>query len=124
MTAPTYKWQPTSVEIARDAGIPIEDVIRFDHNTSPVHPDWALDVITPLAPNLNENPGASYRSIRDAAARFTGLDAETGRILWMNGQDREGWDGLNLFGTRRTHSKGRLAQQMMRSLVAGFLESR
>jgi TolB-like protein len=52
------------------------------------------------------------------------LDAASGQILWMNGQDREGWDGLNLFGTRRTHSKGRLAQQMMRSLVAGFLESR
>jgi len=52
------------------------------------------------------------------------LDAATGQILWMNGQDREGWDGLNLFGTRRTHSKGRLAQQMMRSLVAGFLEGR
>jgi histidinol-phosphate aminotransferase len=76
MTAPTYKWQPTSVEIARDAGIPIEDVIRFDHNTSPVHPDWALDVITPLASNLNEYPGASYRPIRDAAATFTGLEPE------------------------------------------------
>jgi TolB-like protein len=52
------------------------------------------------------------------------IDGGSGQILWMNGQDRGGWDGLNLFGTGRTHSKGRLAQQMMRSLVAGFLESR
>ncbi len=52
------------------------------------------------------------------------LDTASGKILWMNGLDREGWDGQNLFGTGRTHSKGRLAQQMMRSLVAGFLESR
>jgi hypothetical protein len=50
------------------------------------------------------------------------IDAGSGQILWMNGLDREGWDGLHLFGTGRTYSRGRLAQQMMRSLVAGFLE--
>ncbi len=50
------------------------------------------------------------------------IDAGSGQILWMNGLDREGWDGLHLFGTGRTYSRGRLAQHMMRSLVAGFLE--
>jgi TolB-like protein len=52
------------------------------------------------------------------------IDAGSGQIWWMNGLDRGGWDGLNLFGTGRTHSRGRLAQHMMRSLVAGFLEER
>jgi TolB-like protein len=50
------------------------------------------------------------------------IDVRSGQILWMNGQNRGGWDGLNLFGTGRTHSRGRLAQHMMRSLVAGFIE--
>ncbi len=50
------------------------------------------------------------------------IDAGSGQILWMNGMERGGWDGMRLFGTGRTHSLGRLAQQMMRSLVAGFLE--
>jgi hypothetical protein len=50
------------------------------------------------------------------------IDASSGQILWMNGQDRGGWDGLRLFGTGRTHSRGRLAEHMMRSLLAGFLE--
>jgi TolB-like protein len=52
------------------------------------------------------------------------IDAESGQIRWMHGQHRSGWDGLNPFGTGRTHSRGRLAQHMMRSLVAGFLEDR
>ena len=52
------------------------------------------------------------------------IDARSGQIGWMHGQHRGGWDGLNLFGTGRTHSRGRLAQHMMRSLVAGFLEDR
>lgn len=50
------------------------------------------------------------------------IDAGSGQIQWMNGQARSGWDGLNLFGTGRTHSRGRLAQHMMRSLVAAFFE--
>lgn len=76
MTIPVYEWQPTSVEIARDAGIDIGDVVRFDHNTSPIHPDWALAVVAPLVDRLNEYPGASYQSIRDAAAVFTGLEPD------------------------------------------------
>jgi TolB-like protein len=52
------------------------------------------------------------------------IDAGSGQIQWMNGQDRGGWDGLNLFGTGRTHSRGRLAQHMMRSLVAAFFEEK
>jgi hypothetical protein len=52
------------------------------------------------------------------------IDAASGQILWMNGLERSGWDGMNPFGTGRTHSLGRLAQQVMRSLIAGFLDPR
>lgn len=84
-TAPVYKWQPTSVEIAAAAGIPVSEVIRFDHNTSPTSPVWASDLAAIHARGLNEYPGASYRSIREAAGRFVGLEPE--RILPGAGAD-------------------------------------
>lgn len=49
------------------------------------------------------------------------VDAETGSILWMNGQERSGWKPAGAFGTGRIYARGRLAESMMRSLVAGFL---
>ena len=84
-TAPTYKWQPTSVEIAAAAGIPVTDVVRFDHNTSPLAPEWASELAGMQARGLNEYPGASYRSIREAAGRFVGLEAD--RIMPGAGAD-------------------------------------
>lgn len=75
-SVPVYRWQPTSVEIAAAAGLPVEAVVRFDHNTSPVSPRWASEIAAAHAGRLNEYPGASYRTIRDAAARFTGLAPE------------------------------------------------
>jgi histidinol-phosphate aminotransferase len=75
-TAPTYKWQPTSVEIAAAAGIAVRDVVRFDHNTSPMTPEWASELAAFHARALNEYPGASYRSIREAAAGYVGLEPD------------------------------------------------
>lgn len=76
MSAPTYKWQPTTVEISRRYGIPVEQVIRFDHNTSPFSTDWAPSIVAPMARSLNEYPGASYMPLRDAAAAYLGTTAE------------------------------------------------
>ncbi len=73
-TAPRYKWQPTTAEIARMAGISPREVVRFDHNTSPFPTDWAAGVAAAAAPGLNEYPGASYLPIRRAAGRLVGLD--------------------------------------------------
>ena len=73
MTIPRYKWQPTTAEIAAVAGIAAEDVIRFDHNTTPAPTDWAAEVVAQAAANLNEYPGASYLGIRQAAAARHGL---------------------------------------------------
>ncbi len=52
------------------------------------------------------------------------LDAETGAILWWNGQDRTGWDRSRALGLGRVHASGALAEEVMGSLVASFLEPR
>ncbi|MDK1019240.1 MAG: histidinol-phosphate transaminase [Actinomycetota bacterium] len=76
MTAPRYRWQPTTAEIAERYGLDESDVIRFDHNTSPFSTDWAPALIAPMARRLNEYPGALYSEIREAAAGYLGVDSE------------------------------------------------
>lgn len=76
MTIPRYKWQPTTAEIAAAAGIDPSQVIRFDHNTTPWPTEWAVELATAAARTLNEYPGASYFSLRQAAARRHGLEPE------------------------------------------------
>ncbi len=76
MTVPRYKWQPTTPEIARNAGIAPSAVVRFDHNTSPFSTEWAVDVAVAAARSLNEYPGASYLPIREAAGALHGLAPE------------------------------------------------
>jgi histidinol-phosphate aminotransferase len=76
MTAPRYKWQPTTDEIARDAGIAPSEVVRFDHNTSPFPTRWATELAAQAAGSLNEYPGASYYPIREAAGKLVGLPPE------------------------------------------------
>ena len=76
MSAPVYQWQPTTLEIAARAGIDPSEVIRFDHNTSPLTPDWAPSVAAEVAVGLNEYPGADYRPLRSAIAAYTGTDPE------------------------------------------------
>ncbi len=76
MTAPKYKWQPTTADIAAKYGIPVDQIVRFDHNTSPFSTDWAPNIVAPMARSLNEYPGASYLPLREAAARYLGTTAE------------------------------------------------
>lgn len=52
------------------------------------------------------------------------LDAESGRILGLDGQDRRGWDQERLFRSGRIYAAGTLAEEMMQSLVAGWLTPR
>jgi histidinol-phosphate aminotransferase len=76
MTAPRYRWQPTTADIARRLGISPREVVRFDHNTSPFPTDWAPGLLSEAARHLNEYPGADYRPIRDAAAKYVGVEPE------------------------------------------------
>ena len=70
MTAPRYRWQPTTAEIAQRYEIDESSVIRFDHNTSPFSTDWATSIVAPMARRLNEYPGATYAGIRRTAAEY------------------------------------------------------
>jgi len=76
MKAPKYKWQPTTAEIAAANGLRPEDVERFDHNTSPFRTEWAVEVAATSLTGVNEYPGASYRPLREAAAKVCGLQPE------------------------------------------------
>ena len=76
MSVPRYQWQPMTEAIARRLGISPRDVVRFDHNTSPFPTDWAPGLIAESARHLNEYPGADYLSIREAAAKYCGVEPE------------------------------------------------
>jgi len=74
--APRYRWQPTTAEIAERYGLRPSEVVRFDHNTSPFPTDWAPAIVAPMTRHLNEYPGASYLSLREAIARYVGAEPE------------------------------------------------
>jgi histidinol-phosphate aminotransferase len=71
-----YQWQPTSAEIARAAGVAVDEVIRFDQNTSPFGTEWARQVVASGAASLNDYPAADYRTLREAAAAAWGLQPQ------------------------------------------------
>jgi hypothetical protein len=50
------------------------------------------------------------------------LDLETGRIVWVGGDERDGWDGFGLFRLGRIYTRGELARRMTERLVARLLE--
>ena len=76
MKVPRYKWQPTTAEIAANAGIAPSQVERFDHNTSPMPTTWAAAVVAGSSSRLNEYPAASYFELREAVARTYGLSPD------------------------------------------------
>ncbi|MCL1592830.1 MAG: histidinol-phosphate aminotransferase family protein [Actinomycetia bacterium] len=71
---PTYRWQPTTAEVAERFGLLESQIVRFDHNTSPNDTAWAAGIVSPVARGLNEYPGASYLSLRRAAGNYVGID--------------------------------------------------
>jgi histidinol-phosphate aminotransferase len=75
-TAPRYRWQPTTAEIAVRYGLRESDIVRFDHNTSPFPTDWAPAIVAPMTRHLNEYPGASYMALRQSIARYVGAEPE------------------------------------------------
>lgn len=77
MSTPRYQWQPTTAEIAQRYGLLPEQVVRFDHNTSPFATDWAPGIVAPMARHLNEYPGASYADLRRAAGAHFKVDPTT-----------------------------------------------
>jgi histidinol-phosphate aminotransferase len=77
-----YEWEPPSAEIARQAGVPEDQVIRFDTNTFP-WPGASIDRLPPEA--LNEYPDTSYGALTEAIAQYA--DVPPDRITVGAGAD-------------------------------------
>src|SRR5437588_1487035 len=68
-----YEWEPPSAAIARQAGVPEDQVVRFDTNAFP-WPGARLDALPPEA--LNEYPDTSYATLTEAIAQYTDVPAD------------------------------------------------
>ena len=77
-----YEWEPPSASIARQAGVPEDQVVRFDTNTFP-WPGARLDALPPQP--LNEYPDTSYATLTEAIAQYA--DVPTDRITVGAGAD-------------------------------------
>jgi histidinol-phosphate aminotransferase len=83
----TYSWEATDEEVAARFGVPVEQVLRFDLNTSPAPPDLVGPILARgafVAP-LSEYPPTDYRRLVEAAARAYGV--ETTELLVGAGAD-------------------------------------
>src|SRR5947208_14729587 len=68
-----YEWEPPSAAIPQQAGVPEDQVVRFDTNTFP----WPGASLSRLSPEpLNEYPDTSYQGLTDAIARYTGVSPD------------------------------------------------
>ena len=77
-----YEWEPPSASIARQAGVPEDQVVRFDTNTFP----WPGARLAALPPEpLNEYPDTTYATLTEAIAQYT--DVPTDRITVGAGAD-------------------------------------
>src|SRR5438552_1061240 len=68
-----YEWEPPSASIARQAGVPEDQVVRFDTNTFP-WPGAALDRLPPEP--LNEYPDTSYSTLTEAIAQYADVPSD------------------------------------------------
>ena len=73
-----YAWEATDEEVAARYGLAIEDVVRFDLNTSPAPPDLIGDLLASgrFETPLSEYPPADYRRLTEAAAARFGVGTD------------------------------------------------
>ena len=66
-----YAWEATDEEVASRYAIPIDQVARFDLNTSPAPPELAMRIVAAgrFETGLSEYPPGDYRRLVEAAAR-------------------------------------------------------
>jgi len=78
-TAPaSYSWEATDEEVAARYGVPIEDVVRFDLNTSPAPPELAARLLKAgrFETPLSEYAPSDYRRLVAAAAARYGVGTD------------------------------------------------
>ena len=73
----SYSWEATDESVAEKFGVPIEQVLRFDLNTSPAPPSMLGGMLAAgrFETSLSEYPPGDYRHLVDAAAARYGVTA-------------------------------------------------
>ena len=71
----SYSWEATDEEVAARFGIPIEEILRFDLNTSPAPPEIVAGILASGAFDapLSEYPPSDYRRLIETAAGVYGV---------------------------------------------------
>jgi histidinol-phosphate aminotransferase len=71
-----YAWEATDEEVAARYGVPIDQIVRFDLNTSPTPPEVAERRLARGAfeTSMSEYPPSDYRALIAAAARRYGVE--------------------------------------------------
>ncbi len=82
VTSPTdpasYSWEATDEGVAERFGIPIDQVLRFDLNTSPAPPELLAGLLAAgrFETTLSEYPPGDYRNLVEAAAAAYGVTTD------------------------------------------------
>jgi len=87
-TGPTsYSWEATDEAVADRYGVPIEEIVRFDLNTSPTPPELIAPLLAAgrFETTLSEYPPSDYRRLLEAAA--VRYDAAIDELLVGAGAD-------------------------------------
>lgn len=74
----SYSWEATDEGVAHRYGLPIEQVVRFDLNTSPEPPGLLAELLAAsrFETRLSEYPPGDYRRLVEAAALRYGVSPE------------------------------------------------
>ena len=75
-TAPAvYTWEATNDAVAAKYGVPVDQILRFDLNTSPAPPDLVARVLAAnrFETSLSEYPPSDYARLSEAAAEVYGV---------------------------------------------------
>src|ERR671920_1455228 len=68
---------PSTAEIARRVGLPVEEVIRFDGNTSPqALPSTRAEALTEELARVHTYPHGGYPQLERAIADYAGVSTE------------------------------------------------
>lgn len=74
----SYSWEATDEGVAARFGLPVEQIVRFDLNTSPTPPDLLAEMLAAgtFETSLSEYPPGDYRRLTEAAAERYGVGVD------------------------------------------------
>ena len=82
-----YTWEPSDAALAARYGLPVDRIVRFDTNTSPVPPAFVPSVLQAGPWPLNEYPDSAYQAFTEAAAAYAGAGVQPDEIIVGAGAD-------------------------------------